>query len=53
VFDASVVSGGDRVYVESYMYIYIYIERERERSFACERRRDGEVRGRVGNYWGS
>jgi hypothetical protein len=49
VFDASVVSGGDRVYVESYMYI----ERERERSFACERRRDGEVRGRVGNYWGS
>jgi hypothetical protein len=31
VFDASVVSGGDRVYVESYMYIYIYIERERER----------------------
>jgi hypothetical protein len=31
VFDASVVSGGDRVYVESYMCIYIYIYRERER----------------------
>ena len=44
MFDASAVSGGDSVYVESSMYIYIYIYRERER----EREREEET-GRRGD----